>query len=152
MSEYIWTPFVSDLFLYLNRKVIITIKIDQITLFDRYTEVIKYNKHFNYYIRMLSPIRVQSAFWHRLTIKKKTMTHVFRLGRAPLSRHTEERHAAFPLPLQYSGFRFPFGAQQTVTFTVAARRLRVSSSFFLLPLPIFFCHKSPTRNDHYWQL
>jgi len=45
---------------------------------------------------------------------KKNKTHVFGLGRAPLPRHTKERHAAFPLPLQYSGFRFPFGAHQTL--------------------------------------
>lgn len=89
--------------------------------------------------------------------KKNNKTHVFGLGRAPLSRHTEERHAAFSLPLQYSGFRFPLGAQQTVTFTnwLTLRVDRVtplpfflflsSFKFFLLSL---ITNKEP--GDHYW--
>lgn len=106
---------------------------------------------------------VQPAFWHRhIQVtgpkqdvnddKKNNRTHVFRLGWAPLPRHTEERHAAFALPLQYSGFRFPFGAQQTVTSTdAAARRPRdflLSPSLFSLPYDSFSSvtnHQQETR-------
>lgn len=57
-------------------------------------------------------------------------THIFWLRRSPLPRHTEQRHAAFPLPLQYSGFRFPLAAQnklnRSTTHPHRARSIRVS--------------------------
>lgn len=52
-------------------------------------------------------------YWFR----EKRKTYIFGLWRSPLPRYTEERHAAFSLLLQYSGFRSLFtDAKQTISF------------------------------------
>lgn len=72
------------------------------------------------------------------------ITHVFGLGRTPLPRHTEERHAAFPLPLQYSGFLFLFESPNRNSGSLTPHDAVRCDDFS--PLPPSSSHKSPTRS------